>query len=112
MTSAPTPDIAPITVPAISPGTFVRLRREALALTFADVAARITTVPDVSVWRRVQWLKAIEQDDAPISVQTAVALHDAIGLDLRMLSYWMAVAEGAPHVFIVEHQTGVPGDVA
>lgn len=80
--------------PRITPGTFVRLRRTALGLTLEHVAMMLETTPGVSTQRRAEWLRAIEQDVLPISLPTAWALHDVIGLDLRGLSYWMAIAEG------------------
>ena len=87
--------VPPIGVPSISPGTYVRLRREALGLSLEDLALMLETVPGVSAHRRVQWLTMIESGAEEISVCVALALHDAIALDLRMLAYWMAIAEGA-----------------
>lgn len=92
---APPAPIAPIDVPKLTPGTFVRLRREALGLSREDVALMLDSVPAVSSRRLVEWLELIESDAAEISVCVAIALHDAIALDLRMLAYWMAIAEGA-----------------
>ncbi len=86
---------APIEPPRISPGTFVRLRREALGLTLENVATMLDSTPCVSTQRRAEWLGAIENDVLPISLPTAYALHDVIGIDMRILSYWMAIAEGA-----------------
>lgn len=93
-----------IAVHQITPGTFVRLRRQALGLGLQDVALMLDTAPAVSTQRRVEWLAAIEADLMPISLRTAIALHDAIRLDLRLLSYWMEVAEGAtPSLFDALH---------
>ena len=88
-------------LPRISPGTFVRLQRQARRLSLETVAMMIETSPDVSTQRRVEWLAAIENDAAPISLPVAWALHDTIGLDLRTLSYWMAIAEGIRPTLIV-----------
>lgn len=85
----------PVPAPRISPGTYVRFRREALHLSLEDVALMLETTPGVSAQRRAEWLAMIEADVAPISLPTALALHDTIRVDLRVLAYWMALAEGA-----------------
>ncbi len=87
--------IPPIDIPTITPGAYVRIRREALGLSLEDLALMLMTVPGVSAHRRVQWLAMIESGAEEISVCVALALHDTIALDLRMLAYWMAIAEGA-----------------
>ena len=79
----------------ITPGTCVRLRREALGLSRENVALMLETTPAVSTQRRVEWLAALENDAVEISLPTAWALQEVIGLDLRTLSYWMAVAQEA-----------------
>jgi len=84
-----------ISVPAISPGNYVRLRREALGLSVNDLALMLETVPGVSAHRRAEWLTMIESDVEEISVCFALALHDTIAIDLQILSCWMAIAEGA-----------------
>ncbi len=94
MITLPSP-IPPIAVPTISPGTYVRLRREALGLSRDDLAVMLDTVPGVSARRRAEWLETIETDVEAISVCVALALHDTIAIDLRILAYWMAIAEGA-----------------
>jgi hypothetical protein len=94
MPASPVPP-EPITVPTITPGTYLRLRREALRLSIEDVALMLETDPCVSHRRRVEWLTMLEADAEEISLRTALVLHDAIAIDLRMLAYWMAVAEGA-----------------
>lgn len=85
----------PVPAPRISPGRYVRFRREALRLSLEDIALMLETTPGVSVQRRAEWLAMIEADIAPISVPTAVALYDTIRVDLRVLAYWMELAEGA-----------------
>lgn len=95
--ASPTPvePIAAIKVPAISPGTYIRIRRQALGLSVDDLALMLETVPGVSARRRVEWLEMIEADAEEISPCTAMVLHDAIAIDLQILAYWMAIAEGA-----------------
>ncbi|WP_295560566.1 helix-turn-helix transcriptional regulator [uncultured Sphingomonas sp.] len=87
--------IAPIAVPTITPGGYVRLRRTGLGLSLEDVALLVGSDPSVPTNRRVEWLASIEADVEAISLNTAITLHDAIGIDLRVLAYWMAIAEGA-----------------
>lgn len=93
--NVPAAQIPPINVPTLTPGTYVRIRREALGLSREDVAMMLDSVPAVSARRLVEWLELIESDAAEISVCVALALHDAIAIDLRILGYWMAIAEGA-----------------
>ncbi len=86
---------APIATPSITPGTYIRLRREEAGLTIENVAMMIESDPPVSVSRRIEGLTMIEADVEEIAASTAMVLHDVIGIDLRILAYWMAVAEGA-----------------
>ena len=86
---------AAIVAPSITPGTYIRLRREAAGLTIEDVAMMIESYPQVGVQRRIEGLTMIEADVEPISPSTAMVLHEVIGVDLRILAYWMAIAEGA-----------------
>ncbi|MEG8025426.1 hypothetical protein QP162_15360 [Sphingomonas aurantiaca] len=60
-----------------------------------DLALMLETVPGVSAHRRAEWLTMIETGVEDISVYVALALHDTIAIDLRILAYWMAIAEGA-----------------
>ena len=85
----------PIGAPSVTPGTYIRLRREACGMTIENVAMEIESDPPVSVSRRIEGLKMIEADVEEISPSTAMVLHDVIGIDLRILAYWMAIAEGA-----------------
>jgi hypothetical protein len=81
--------------PSITPGTYIRLRREACDMTIENVAMEIESDPQVSVSRRIEGLTMIEADVEEISPSTAMVLHEVIGIDLRILAYWMAIAEGA-----------------
>jgi hypothetical protein len=49
-----------------SPGTYLRLRREAAGLTIDDVAAIFGTVPGVPLSARADMLRSIEADVTPI----------------------------------------------
>jgi transcriptional regulator with XRE-family HTH domain len=100
--------IAATAIPTISPGTYVRIRRQALCLSLEDVALLLGSVPTIPALRRVEWLASIEADVTPLSLPTIIALHDAIRIDLRVLAYWMAVAEGArPSLVDVMFAAGV-----
>ncbi len=100
--------IAATAVPTISPGTYVRIRRQALCLSLEDVALLLGSDPIIPTVRRVEWLASIEADVTPLSLPTIIALHDAIRIDLRVLAYWMAVAEGArPSLVEVMFAAGV-----
>ena len=91
---------APIVAPSITPGTCIRLRREHVGLTIENVAMMIESFPEVSVERRIEGLTMIEADVEPISPSTAMVLHEVIGLDLRILAYWMAIAKGATPLLV------------
>ena len=92
--------VGPIIAPKISPGMYVRLRREALHLSLEDLALMLETEPAVCHRRRVEWLTMLEADAEEITLPIALCLHDAIAIDLRMLAYWMAVAEGATPLLV------------
>lgn len=87
--------IALISAPSISPGTYIRLCREEVGLTIENVAMMIESDPPVGLSRRIEGLTMIEADIEEISLSTAMVLHEVIGIDLRILAYWMAVAVGA-----------------
>ena len=95
MASSPAALTAAIVAPSITPGTYIRLRRKKIGLTIENVAMMIESDPPVSVSRRTEGLTMIEADIEEISPSTAMVLHDVIGIDLRILAYWMAIAEGA-----------------
>ncbi len=97
MTVAPSPAAlaAVISARSISPGTYIRLRREEVGLTIENVAMMIESDPPVSLSRRIEGLTMIEADVEEISLSTAMVLHEVIGIDLRILAYWMAVVVGA-----------------
>ncbi len=86
---------AAIVAPSITPGTYIRQRREEAGLTIENVAMMIESDPPVSVSRRIEGLTMIEADVEEISASTAMVLRDVIGIDLRVLAYWIAIAEGA-----------------
>lgn len=79
----------------VSPGTYIRLRREELGLTVEQVALQLETDPGVCAHRRAAWLTDIEADAEAISDRTALVLHDVLGVDLRVLAHWIAIAEAS-----------------
>ena len=58
----------------MTPGTYLRKRREAQRLSIDDVAAVIGTVPPVDLATRADWLRRIEEDAAPIGDDVFAAL--------------------------------------
>lgn len=88
----------------ISPGTYLRLRREAAGLTVEDLALRFETIPHWSVRQRSDWVASIEADVAPVSPGTAVALRWFIRFDPHVLDALIArhagYAVGIPDICI------------
>lgn len=82
----------------MSPGTYIRLRRETARWTLADVALLFDTEPHVPTHARIDWLAGIEADRAPISERTALALAELLPVDLVTLSRLIAIAAGAVDV--------------
>ena len=79
---------------AITPGTYLRKRREAAGLSLDDVALRTGTIPVWPMHTRAEWLATIEADTAPISVSTAIALFDVVPFDAQVLEALMAIHAG------------------
>lgn len=69
----------------ITPGTYLRLRREANGFTIADVAAMIGTTPFVDQEARRQWLALIEADEMPAAPATIAALRGAFPFSIDVL---------------------------
>lgn len=78
----------------MTPGTYLRLRREAAALSIEDVAARITSEPRLGELDRAEWLRQIERDEAPASGLVAVALAPVFNFSPGILGCLAAVADG------------------
>ena len=70
---------------AMTPGTYLRKRREAAGKTVELVMAEIGTVPRIAELDRQDWLRRIEADQAPIGTLTAAALSHAIRFDFEIL---------------------------
>lgn len=84
----------------MTPGTYVRLRREARRVTLFDLSLALETAPPVSARTRVEWLQQMEADIAPISMLTAVTLADLLCFDLVALCRLIAISEGAVDVVV------------
>ncbi|SEM72986.1 hypothetical protein SAMN05192583_1019 [Sphingomonas gellani] len=88
--------------PVISPGTYIRKRREAAGKSLVDVAVRLPTDPAWPEHQRTEWLRLIEADAAPLGFSTVVALAAAFPLDMGVLARLDAVRQGLsdtpPHI--------------
>ncbi len=82
----------------MSPGTYIRLRREAVDLTLDDVAGMLDTDPHVPARRRADWLAAIEADREQVTERVALALVVVLPVDFAVLSLLVANAAGARDV--------------
>lgn len=58
----------------MTPGEYLRQRREAAGLSRADVAARFHTEPRWSELERADWLARIEEDVEPVTLRVAALL--------------------------------------
>lgn len=80
----------------LSPGAYLKHRRQAARLTIADVAARTATEPKVAEHLRAALLELIEADAAPASFATIVALRAVYRFDMHVLERLVAISLGAP----------------
>ena len=71
----------------MSPGTYLRKRREAAGLTLADVAAALATEPRWSEIDRLAWLTAIERDVSPLALLDGSALMRVFPFDQTVLTH-------------------------
>ncbi len=70
---------------AITPGTYLRLRRVAAGLSIDDVAMMIATEPRMDAIGRAEWLRLIEADVADIGAVAISALRYAFAFDAMVL---------------------------
>ena len=80
----------------LSPGDYLRLRREAAGVTIEALAACVSTAPALMLADRAAWLRAIEDGIAPVSVGTALALRHHYPFDLDVLDHLTIAAAGFP----------------
>lgn len=78
----------------MTPGKYLSLRRAAAGLSIEDVAARFTSDPRLGEMDRAEWLRQIENGEAPASVFVAVALAPVFNFSSGILGSLVAVAEG------------------
>lgn len=86
--------VQPPVTPPLTPGAYLKHRRQAALLTPADVAARIATEPRVGLHLLAEQIELIEADAQPASFSTIVALHRVIAFDLAVLARLVAIAMG------------------
>ena len=85
----------------LTPGKYLRTRREAAGLSIADVAERIATAPRWAQHLRRGWLAQIESDQMPASFNTIVVLHQVLQFDLGVLVALSAEGVEAPRLCVV-----------
>lgn len=69
----------------LTPGTYLRLRRQSADLSIEDVAALVQTEPRWSEIDRVAWLLRIEADVAAISPDVAKSLKSTFRFSWKIL---------------------------
>lgn len=82
----------------MTPGTYLRLRREAAGLSLDDVALSMETIPSLPGRERAEWLGQIESDLAPLQVDVLLALeaHPELAFDRDALLALTSVDAGMP----------------
>lgn len=80
---------------AITPGTYLRLRREAAGLSIEDVAGVIATVPHMDALGRAGWLRLVEADETPIGADVIDTLRNVFRFDQVVLMDLDDIARGA-----------------
>ncbi|WP_242140841.1 helix-turn-helix transcriptional regulator [Sphingomonas sp. TREG-RG-20F-R18-01] len=78
----------------MTPGNYIRKRREAAGLTVDELALRLETIPAVSAMTRAQWLTMMETDVAPISISAINAIVSFISLDETVLDALALIRAG------------------
>ena len=86
--------VPPVAIMPITPGAYLKRRRQAQHLRLSDVAARIGTRPHVPEHDRIAWLEKIEADIVPASIHTIDALSAAYRFDRSVLATLDAIARG------------------
>lgn len=69
----------------MTPGTYLKLRRQAAGLSVDDVAGLVHTAPHLGAFDRSAWIGRIESDVAAISPDVVRALASAFRFDRRVL---------------------------
>lgn len=69
----------------MTPGTYLKLRRQAARLSIEDVAAMVHTAPRLGEIDRCGWIARLESDVAALSPDVIAALSDAFRFSRRVL---------------------------
>lgn len=69
----------------LSPGSYLKLRRQAAGLSIEDVAAMVHTAPRLGEIDRCGWISRIENDVAALSPDVIATLADAFRFSRRIL---------------------------
>lgn len=75
----------------ITPGNYLRKRREAAGLSSADVAAMIVTEPRLPEHDLIYWLDRIEADVVPATFRTITCLRCCFMFDIEVLEALVAI---------------------
>lgn len=78
----------------LTPGAYLRHRREAALLSIGNVADMFHTQPRWSELERIDWLQRIECDVEQPTFRTLVALRACFNFDLDVLGDLVAIAHG------------------
>ena len=80
----------------MSPGTYLRMRREAYGWTLDDIALMTETAPvAVCARRRAEWLGDVEQDRTPITADIVETSRGCFPFDRAVLHLLVAIYAGA-----------------
>lgn len=81
---------------AMSPGTYVRKRREAACLSIEDIALAIGTAPRIPALDRAEWIALVERDELPVGMDMVEALSGIAELpfDKHVLVILIGIARG------------------
>ncbi len=79
----------------LTPGAYLKARRNAAGKSVTDVAGAIATDPATPEYRRVEWLLMLEADVVPAGWPTIVALRQQFPIDLAVLERLTLLQLGA-----------------
>ncbi len=89
----------------MTPGTYLRLRREAAGLTRDEVGLVTDTVPKLCARVRSEWIAAIEDGIAPVSIDVALAFQIAYPFDwdvlVKLCAFQARLIDQAPPICAV-----------
>jgi transcriptional regulator with XRE-family HTH domain len=78
----------------LTPGAYIKHRRQAQLLSLQDVADKLGTDPRIPAHERVAWLERIECDIVPAGIDTIDALRRVFRFDRAVLATLAAIARG------------------